>query len=393
MRIFSKFNNRKLKKCFKKAIKLYREGNYEKSIEICSYLINKDFNIIECYNLLFEIYDVMGDLDKALLHLNNSLKLKPDDIDNIINKGILLYKLDKNDEALEYYNNALLIDDTHDYARVGKLTILIEQEKYNEAKNFYNSIIINTNNSYILDKYATLLYILNILDDALKYSNQSLDINNPKYWNTKGLILEGLKNYNEALKFFNKSINHDPEDIDAIVNKGSIYNNLSEYENALNCFEKALKINPHCVDCWVNKSITYHKLKDYENLELCINKALELDPNDSNNWDKKGLFLDEVGRYDEALLCFDNALKIKPKAINVLINKSNTLLNSNQLNEALNVIDNALDIDGDCQDAALVKVKVLRELGKDSEADILEKEAEDMPEIEDRPLISGKLFY
>ena len=55
-------------------------------------MINKKFNESDCYNLLYEIYWDIGDLEKSLFYINCSLELDSKYI-NLINKGLILYEL------------------------------------------------------------------------------------------------------------------------------------------------------------------------------------------------------------------------------------------------------------------------------------------------------------
>ncbi len=144
MGIFSRLKRNNVEKAFKKAIVFFNQGNYGKSKEIFLQILDMGYYDVECNDYLSEIYFNLGDLDTALIYLDNSLELVPDNIDSIINKGTILYKLEKYEESLEYFNKALSMDDTNDYARVGKLSVLIEQEKYDEAKNFYKFNCKNT---------------------------------------------------------------------------------------------------------------------------------------------------------------------------------------------------------------------------------------------------------
>ena len=109
MGIFSKLKEKNVERSFKKATDFYNQGNYEKSKEIFLLILDMGYYVVECNDYLFEIYYNLGDLNNALTYLNNSLELNPDNINNIINKGTILYKLEKYNDAMVYFDKALSI--------------------------------------------------------------------------------------------------------------------------------------------------------------------------------------------------------------------------------------------------------------------------------------------
>ena len=120
---------------------------------------------------------------------------------------------------------------------------------------------------------------------------------------------------------------------------------------------------------------------------------MELDCKNEDIWNKKGILFIAIEKFDDALVCFDKALEINNRNINFYINKSNALFNLNRLDESLEVINVAFLLNDNCKKIALVKVKILKKLGRYEEAELLEKESKNMSEIEDMPLIYKKLIF
>ena len=61
----------------------------------------------------------------------------------------------------------------------------------------------------------------------------------------KGIALQNLNEFNEAIEFFNKSIEINQNDSLALYNKGICLSRLRKYEEAIKCFEKLVEINPN----------------------------------------------------------------------------------------------------------------------------------------------------
>ena len=77
-------------KKFVKAKNLHLSGKYKSAQKIYLNLIEKNKNNYLLHNLIGTTYLQLNDYDKAISHLENSIKLKPDFADNYNNIGIAL---------------------------------------------------------------------------------------------------------------------------------------------------------------------------------------------------------------------------------------------------------------------------------------------------------------
>jgi tetratricopeptide (TPR) repeat protein len=72
-------------------------------------------------------------------------------------------------------------------------------------------------------------------------------------WNNKGLALDDLNKYDEAIKAFDKAIEINPQYSLAWYNKGRALYKLNKYDEAIKAYDKAIEINPQNSDAWSNK--------------------------------------------------------------------------------------------------------------------------------------------
>lgn len=79
---------------------------------------------------------------------------------------------------------------------------------------------------------------------------------------------------------YNKTIQLNPDDFRAYVNKGIVLGILKKYNLALKAFDAALKLNINDYKAHLNKGLTLEKLGKYDLSLESYNKALELEPND-----------------------------------------------------------------------------------------------------------------
>lgn len=68
--------------------------------------------------------------------------------------------------------------------------------------------------------------------------------NIPSAYFLKGNAQYNKRNYEEAMKCYDKAIKINPEDNKAYFNKGNALNALDKHEEAIECYDKAIKINP-----------------------------------------------------------------------------------------------------------------------------------------------------
>lgn len=99
-------------------------------------------------------------------------------------------------------------------------------------------------------------------------------------WNNKGVSLNSLRKYQEAIECFDKAINVNPLNLGAWNNKGTSLRFLDRKQEALSCCEEALKINPSNARALFNKSALLSELGQLDDALQCINQALGIKPVD-----------------------------------------------------------------------------------------------------------------
>lgn len=104
------------------------------------------------------------------------------------------------------------------------------------------------------------------------------------------------------------------EDLDAWEwnNKGISLNNLKRYQEAIVCFDKAIDIDPLNSSAWNNMGTSLRLLSKQKEALSCYEKALKINPSNAHALFNKGSLLSELGQRDDAIQCFNRALEIRP---------------------------------------------------------------------------------
>jgi len=187
-------------------------------------------------------------------------------------------------------------------------------------------------------------------------------------WNNKGVSLNNLGRYAEAINCCDKALEINPQDADALVNKGFSLERLGRFEQAIKCLNEALKINPQHEKAWSNKGVSLCSLGLFDEAIRCYDKALEINPKLADAWSNKGAILANSGCVDEAIHCYDKALEINPKLASAWSNKGNSLSSLGRFEQAIKCYEQALKINPQYADAWNNKGNSLGSLGHDDEA-------------------------
>jgi tetratricopeptide (TPR) repeat protein len=152
-------------------------------------------------------------------------------------------------------------------------------------------------------------------EEAIKNYDKAIELD-PKYsdpWNNKGISLAILGKDEEAIECFDKALAIDPNYVLAWNNKGNALTNLGKYNEAIECYDKAIQIKPDDAMGWYNKGNVLGKLLGKYNEAIeCFDKALAIDPNSPDAWNNKGISLRILGKSEEAIECYDKVLRIDP---------------------------------------------------------------------------------
>lgn len=213
-------------------------------------------------------------------------------------------------------------------------------------------------------------------EEAVAYFNKALEIepDNLQAWNSKGNALYSSSKYEESIKCYDKILGKDPNTTVIWCSKGNALAFLKKYNEALVCYEKALTIDPKNKDAKNNKQSALKVIKLLKNSKL------------SDGYFTQGYDLYMKNKYQEALQYFNKALKLNPKnekakdhkqyTLEILktnkleeqennyVNRGNELSLSGQYNDAILNYESALKIDPNNAVAWLGKAYAYHSLGK-----------------------------
>lgn len=224
------------------------------------------YGILSLFILL--LFACESDEDKAgrfFLMGNNSLA------EGNFNEAVRLYTeaLQKNPKMKEAYNN--------------RGVAYYKDKKYSEAIVDYTRAIKEVD-AYYLDAWtnrADAHYAAGMYDEALKDLLFLGEFMPDSAWVDfkSGLNLVAKKDYRRAINAFNKSLEKDSTNVEAIVNKASAFYLFGYNDRALEFLDEAEQLDPTEANIYNTRALIATDGEKYDEALTEVNKALELDIN------------------------------------------------------------------------------------------------------------------
>jgi len=318
------------------------------------------------------------------------IKLDPNDYTACNNKGVFLTKLEKHNEAIECYKEAIHLNPNYikAYNNLGysyqclnmfkeanlcfdksleikcnvdaylfKGKLLFDSKLYFESAHCYDKALeIDSNNIHCLYNRGLLYAKLNDYDKSLECLDKViyLDPNEPDNYICKAYILaQSNKSKEEAIHYYDKSIELNSNLISSYFNKANLMKELKYYDKALKLYDLILNKNANDSVVLNNKGLCLLDMNRVDEALVCFDKAIKYDPTYSNAYNSKGYLLAfKLQNYSQALDCFDKAWIQNSKIINVdsLIGKGYCLHNLDRLTEAeIAYKQAAIECNNDCE--------------------------------------------
>ena len=302
------------------------------------------------------------DYNQSVIFFKQYIELEPNDINGFINISNAYYQTDQFENSTEYIKKALKIDPGNldalkiqknlktKYMKIGNDSAINGDFK-KAIKNFlkYSELEPNDINGFI--NISKAYYEIDELENSMEYISKALKID-PDFRpaiEIKNLILNSFQgifmvdnpstSYQEAIRFLEKFINSNPNDIQGLIAITSIMYRKSSIE--IHNMNK--KINSDTVDT-ATQSLEY------------IAKALKIDPENIEILSLKNLVenlyfdmgykeIQTNNDFKKAIEYFEQYLQLEPNDINGLIKISNAYYQTNQFENANEYIKKALKID------------------------------------------------
>lgn len=161
----------------------------------------------------------------------------------------------------------------------------------------------------------------------------------------RGVSLANLGLYEEALHWFDRALDVNPDNAAALSSKGNALKSLGRLPEAIGCHERAIELLANDAKLWVNKAAVFFDMKRHHDAIACLDRAIELNPLEPLAWINLGNALHATGRAAEAIDSFDHAIGLNPRSADAWTNRGANLAKVGRLDEALECHERASELE------------------------------------------------
>jgi tetratricopeptide (TPR) repeat protein len=187
-------------------------------------------------------------------------------------------------------------------------------------------------------------------------------------WFKKGVRGYRTKNYQDAMKAYDKAIEIDPNYAGAYAGRASIYNQWGKHAQALQESEQAVKIDPNLAWGFNTRGYAQIGLLNYPKGIEDLNKAMELAPKYAWPYCNRSWAYFMLKNYHQAIEDANRAIELDPKLPQAYFRRGRALLSTNNLQDAIKSFDKTVQLDPTFSWAFLQRGYTLLKLGKTEEA-------------------------
>ena len=136
--------------------------------------------------------------------------------------------------------------------------------------------------------------------------------------------------YQGALSDYNRLLELDPQDLDALDNRSATKAQLGDYRGAIADANKSLRINPQNPKALNNRGAARVYLNDYQGALADFSKAIEINPRDAFAYTNRCAIKKELQDHQGAIADCSTAVEINPQDAFAYNNRGVSVYNLNR---------------------------------------------------------------
>lgn len=243
----------------------------------------------------------------ALCHFNRAIELAPRFKKALMQRGLLLARLDCLLEAIDDFSRVIQLDADCQEAWYHRGCVRVDLEEFSEANNDFEQAI-NIHSDY---KAA---------------------------WISLASLMSSMKLPEKAIVAYSTLVKLDPGNVNAWNELGCLLSDDQQYRDAIKAYERALALKSQEPVVWKNLSNAQWALGSCDLAIISVGKAINLNPKQSDYFVCRGQWLSSMGRVSEAQFDFQKAAKI-------ICGRGVLLASMSQQADAIASYDEALRLD------------------------------------------------
>jgi tetratricopeptide (TPR) repeat protein len=148
----------------------------------------------------------------------------------------------------------------------------------------------------------------------------------------------------ESLAAFNRIVEQDSHQAQALFERGMLHASMEEYELAIRDFSRTIELQPEHAVAYNARALAYISKGEYEIALPDFERAAAYLPRDAAVFYNRGLALACMGRHEAAIASYKQALAIRPDYTAALVNRAISYASLEDYKQALRDCDAAIRI-------------------------------------------------
>jgi superkiller protein 3 len=163
-------------------------------------------------------------------------------------------------------------------------------------------------------------------------------------WFQKGYNAAELKEDDNAILYFQKSIELDPTTSKAYYNLGILYDNKGNLDEAIRLYEKAIAVDPRNSKAYNNLGIACKAKGNLDKAIQLYEKAIDLSPQDPEAYNNLGTAYQNRGNLNKAIQFYRKAIEIDPQDAVAYYNLGRTYVDKRNFDKAIHLFEKAIKL-------------------------------------------------
>ena len=266
------------------------------------------------YNL-GNVFADQGRIDDAIKHYLAAIRAKPDFEGAHNNLANALAKLGRIKEAVKHYREAVRIKPDFEGAHNNLGNALAKLGRNKEAvKHYLEAVRINPNSAEAHNNLGSMLAKQGHIDDAIKHYREALRIDpdfKDAHYNLGG-ALEKHGRTDDAIKHYLEAVRLDPDFADAHNNLGYAFAGIGRIEDAIKYYLEAVRIKPDYEKARYNLGNVFAGIGRIEDAIRHYLEAIRINPGFETAHNNLAIAYYRKGNIDKAVSHFRKAIQINP---------------------------------------------------------------------------------
>ncbi len=301
-------NNKKWLELLAQAEKLTQEERWEELLSVVSEIIELTPDDPTAYNNRGFSKNNLKDFQGAIDDFNKAVELMPDFAEAYNNRGFAKNGLNDFQGAIDDYDKALELYPHYAEAIHNKEIVLavIESSKGKESRMSDNKRLLELlwGQANKLTQEGHWKELLSVLSEIIKLTPKD-----PKAYNNRGFSKNNLKDFQGAIKDFNKALELKSNYAVAYNNRGFSKNRLKDFQGAIEDFNKALDLKPNSVS-YNNRGYAKIELEDFQGAIDDYSKVLDNGDKGANVYFNRGVAKFKLKKYLNSIEDIDRVIEL-----------------------------------------------------------------------------------